>query len=410
MLDGGWQGYALIFAGSAFLSLVLTPLALRLALSLQVLDHPGDRKGHSSPVPYLGGAAIVVSFAAAVALVAVLRPPVSGLGELGVVLGVAVALSLVGLLDDTRGLGPWVRFVVEVAAGAGVWAAGAGVDLFSLEVANAIVTIMWVVGITNAFNLLDNMDGLSAGVAAIGAGWFFIISATNGQFLVASLAAALAGCAVGFLRHNFHPARIYMGDAGSLFLGFLLAYLGLKLRFDAPEDVTSLVPILVLGIAILDTSLVSVARLANGQSPFQGGLDHMSHRLVFMGIPVRAAVILIYGAAISVGLIGLVVSRVDRVSAYLLAGLMAAGGLFVGILLGRVPVYRRHEAWQHVDAERATELAGSVEYEEETGRPPRNRQARLGSLFTSARVPEWSRGQGGAGVAPHGGNPRAEPG
>src|SRR3954447_7758722 len=124
-----------------------------------------------------------------------------------------------------------------------------------------LITIVWVVGVTNAFNLLDNMDGLSAGVAALGALTFFVLAVLNGQYLVAALAVAVAGCAVGFLRHNFHPAKIYMGDAGSLFLGFLLSVIGLRLRLpDAPQLTALFVPVVVLGIALFDTSLVTVAR------------------------------------------------------------------------------------------------------------------------------------------------------
>ncbi len=167
----------------------------------------------------------------------------------------------------------------------------------------------------------------------------------EGQFLVAALAAALAGCALGFLRHNFHPARIYMGDAGSLYLGFVLAYLGLKLRFDAPDDITFLVPVLVLGVPILDTTLVTVARLRHGRSPFQGGRDHISHRLVKLGLPVRAAVGTIYVAAGSLGVVALVVSRVDRTSAYLLAGLVLVLGVLAGLALGQVPVYEDADTW-----------------------------------------------------------------
>ena len=180
------------------------------------------------------------------------------------------------------------------------------------------MTVVWVVGITNAFNLLDNMDGLSSGVAAIAAGSIFVIAASNGQFLVAALSIGLAGCALGFLRHNFHPATIYMGDAGALFLGFLLAYLGLKLRFDTPADVTFLVPIVVMGVPIFDTTLVTVTRLRARRQPVPRGRDHTSHRLVRIGLPVPAAVALIYAVGVCLGLVALVVSRVDRVSAYLL--------------------------------------------------------------------------------------------
>lgn len=375
-----WE-YAAIFCGAAVLSLALTPLALRLALRLAVFDRPAENKGHRSPVPYLGGLAIVTSFALAVVAASVVHPPTSGSRELVVVLTIGLALSVVGLIDDLRGLGPWFRLFFELSAAVALWAAGVSVELFPLEAANLAFTLVWVIGVTNAFNLLDNMDGLSAGVAAIGAFWFFVIGSAHDQFLVAGLSIALVGCALGFLRHNFHPARIYMGDAGSLFLGFMLSYLGLKLRFDGPTSVTFLVPILVLTVAVVDTTLVSMSRIWNGRSPFQGGLDHMSHRLVFVGIPVRGAVIVIYGMAVSTGLIALVISRIDRVSAYLLAGLVLAGAILLGILLSRVPVYRGRDVWAQVDAERAAELVDAIEYEEAAGRPIRNRQARLGSLF-----------------------------
>ncbi len=339
MRGEAWE-YAAVFVGSLLCSLVLTPLVLRLAIRRQILDHPGDHKVHESPVPYLGGLAMVGALSAAVLAASLLSPPESGMTELVTVMGIAIALSVVGLVDDLRNLGPWVRLAAEIGAGFGVWQAGAGVELFGNGAVDCIVTIVWVVGMTNAFNLLDNMDGLSAGIAVIAAGSFFVIAEVNGQFLVAALCAALAGGAVGFLRHNFHPARIYMGDAGSLYLGFVLAYLGLKLRFDAPDDVTFLVPILVLAVPILDTTLVTVCRLLNGRSPFQGGQDHISHRLVRVGLPIRAAVGVLYGAAISLGVVALVVSRGDRTTAYLLAGLALAQGLVVGVLLARVPVYR----------------------------------------------------------------------
>jgi UDP-GlcNAc:undecaprenyl-phosphate/decaprenyl-phosphate GlcNAc-1-phosphate transferase len=379
MSEGGVLYYALVFGGSALLSLVLTPLAVRLATRKQILDRPTATKGHKSPVPYLGGLAIVSAFSVVVAVAASLQPAASVFGQLITILVCAVVLSAVGLGDDLKGLSPFLRLGFEIAGGLAVWQSGVSVEIFSADALNALFTVLWIVGITNAFNLLDNMDGLSAGVAAVGAGWFFIIGAVNGQYFVAALAAALCGCALGFLRHNFHPARIYMGDAGSLFLGFMLAVLGVKLRFDGPTSVTFLVPILVLGIAILDTTLVTVCRLRTGRSPFQGGLDHVSHRLVFIGLPVPVAVTLIYGAAVSLGVIALVVSRVDRISAYLLASLILVGEAFLGFLLARVPVYRGQGAWSQVDLPHY-----------ESGEPPaecRTRQVRVGSLFVGQSKP-----------------------
>ena len=337
---GGWS-YLGIFAVTLALSLGLTPLALRVALRRQVLDRPehGDHKGHESPVPYLGGLAIVGSFAAVILVAALVRPPHSGVRELAILLGTAFVLSVIGLIDDLRNLGPVIRFAAQIGAGFAAWYADVRVDIFSGDALDLAITVLWVVGITNAFNLLDNMDGLSAGVAAIAAGSFFLIAAVNGQFLVAGLSVALAGCALGFLRSNFHPARIYMGDAGALFLGFMLAVLGMKLQFDGPRQVTFFVPILVLGVAIFDTTLVTVTRVLHRRSPLRGGRDHTSHRLVFVGIPVPAAVGLIYAAALSMGWLALITSRVDRGTGFLLVGFVLAIAAFVGTLLGLVPVY-----------------------------------------------------------------------
>lgn len=334
-----WWRYLAAFGGALALSLGLTPVALKLAQRWSVFDQPGDHKGHQTPVPYLGGLAIVVSLSVAVLVVAFAWPPESGLDELTVVLGLAVALGVVGLLDDLRGLSPVVRLTLELGAGIGVWAIGAGVAFAAWEPLNLVITVVWVVGITNAFNLLDNMDGLSAGVAAIAGASFFVIAGGEEQYLVASLAAALSGCALGFLQQNFHPATIYMGDAGSLYLGFVLAYLGLKLRFSASETITLLVPVIALGVPILDTTLVTVARLRHGRSPFLGGRDHVSHRLVRLGLPVRGAVGVIYAAAGSLGVVALVISRIDRTSAYILAGLVAVLGAMAGITLSAIPVY-----------------------------------------------------------------------
>lgn len=332
-------GYATVFVTTLALALVLTPLALRLAVHRRVFDEPNEIKAQATAVPYLGGVAIVVSFALVVMGAALLRRPPSGLGDLGLILGLGVTLAVMGLVDDLRGLSPWLRLALEIGAGVAIWATSNGAHLFTFGPVDLALTVVWVVAVTNAFNLLDNMDGLSAGVATIAAGSFFIIAAINGQFLVATLAIALAGCAAGFLRSNLHPARIYMGDAGSLFLGFLLAVIGLKLRFDGPTQVTFAVPILVLGVALFDTTLVTVNRLIHGRSPMMGGRDHTSHRMVMVGIPVPATVTLIYLGAVSLGWIGIVMSRVDRITALVLMGWVLSVAVFLAILLSRVPVY-----------------------------------------------------------------------
>lgn len=331
--------YAAVFLATLAMSMVLTPLALRLAVRKQVLDAPSELKAQTSPVPYLGGLAIVGAFGIAVMAAALVKRPTSGLDELALILGLGVGLAVMGLVDDLRGLGPWLRLGLEIAAGFAIWATSNGTQFFGVTALDLTLTVIWVVAVTNAFNLLDNMDGLSAGVATVAAGSFFIIAAVNGQFLVATLACALAGCSTGFLRSNFHPARIYMGDAGSLFLGFMLAVIGLKLRFEGPTQVTFTVPVLVLGVALFDTTLVTLNRLLHGRSPLSGGRDHTSHRMVMVGIPVPATVTLLYLGGVSLGWLAVIMSRVDRATAFVLMGWVISVGVVLGVLLSRVPVY-----------------------------------------------------------------------
>jgi UDP-GlcNAc:undecaprenyl-phosphate/decaprenyl-phosphate GlcNAc-1-phosphate transferase len=367
-------GYAGILVASLTLSWVLVPVALRFALRRQVLDHPGGYKTQDAPVPYLGGVAMLVAFAVAVAVAAALRPPVSGFDQLLVILGVAVALGLVGLLDDLRGLGVTIRLVAMVAAGIALWFGGTGVLLFGNPWLDGAITVLWVVGITNAMNLLDNMDGLSAGVAAIAAGTFFAVAALNGQFLVAGLSLALAGCALGFLRHNRYPARIYMGDAGSLFLGVMLAALGIRVRLDAGPPIAVFVPLIVLSVPVFDTALVTVSRVLAGKSPFEGGSDHASHRLVRLGLRVPVAVGLIYGAALASAWLAIAMSRQsDLVAAWLLVTLWLSLAAMASVVLVRATGSRSDASLTLVPASEAGSRPPDVEHSETselTGKQP----------------------------------------
>lgn len=348
-MSGGWWQYLGVFLGSLTLSLVLTPLAIRVALRNRILDQPGQHKSHTSPVPYLGGVAIVVSFALVVIGAAFVDSSTKGTDELVKILAIGLGLAMMGLIDDLRKLPALLRLLVEVGAGWLVFALDLGVSFTGSPVMDAVVTVVWVVGLVNAFNMTDNMDGLSAGLATIAATSLFAVAVANGQFLVAALSAALAGCAIGFLRSNFYPARIYMGDAGAYFLGFMVAYLGLKVQFlSSPSNNTFLVPILIVSVVIFDTTLVVGTRLYHGINPMQGGKDHTSHRLVKVGLPVPVAVGLMYVAAIAVGVIAFVVARIDDTSGWILAVFVGVVMLAFGTLLAMVPVYgtSRHSLYQ----------------------------------------------------------------
>lgn len=332
--------YVAAFVVTLALAWLLTPLMLRLALRFSVMDVPDSRKAQTSPVPYLGGLAIVGSFAVTVLAAGLILQPTSGARDLALLLAAGVCLSLMGLVDDLRGLNPFLRLALEVGAGVIVYLTAPQISLPGPAWLDVVVVVVFVVGITNALNLLDNMDGLSAGTATIAALSFCVIAGTNGQFLVAALSAATAGCAAGFLRHNFHPAKIYMGDAGSLFLGFMLATLAVRLQLqDVPLTIAVFVPVIVLGVALFDTTLVTVNRLRHRRSPLDGGRDHVSHRLVWIGIPVPVAVGMIYGLAASLGFLALLLSRLDTTSGLMLVGFVLIVGAAAFALLSAVPVY-----------------------------------------------------------------------
>jgi len=330
--------YVAAFAVALASTFIATPIAARVANRFGIVDKPETRKIHTTPVPYLGGVAIVVAFSLTVLVGAVARGVGGSYTQMAAILGGGLVLAAMGLWDDLKVVPGWIKVPVEIALGVILFASGSRAQLFDFWPADLILTIGWVIGITNAINYLDNMDGLTSGVVAIASVFFLALAGLSGQFLVAALSAALAGCAVGFLWHNRPPAKIFMGDAGSLFFGFLLAGLGLELRFDNIARVTFFVPIAVLAIPILDALMVSISRVKRGLSPIQPGRDHISHRLASIGLPPTGAVGLIYFAAAAAGWIGVVIAYAEPLTAYMLMGWVVATGAFATYLLLKVPV------------------------------------------------------------------------
>lgn len=317
------EQFLLIFIVALVFSVVGTPLARRLALASGVVDSPNARKVHKEPVPLLGGAAIYLAFVVALLLFGA-RQEIRQL--VGIVVG-ATFISVVGVIDDVRGLRPSLKLLAQIAAACVLPLCGLSVKLFPIEALNILLTIVWTVGVTNALNLLDNMDGLSGGIAAIGAAHFLLLAAINGQFLVGALSAALLGACIGFLRYNFNPASIFMGDTGALFIGFILAALGIKLRFFGNTYVvTWMVPVVVLLLPIFDTSLVFISRLRRGLNPLTTpGKDHVSHRLVALGFTRREAVLICWLVASAVGMLAVFLTQARFVEAYTLGAILIAG-------------------------------------------------------------------------------------
>ena len=334
--------YIATFVAASLLSVAMTPVARRVARSRGILDHPGPLKIHAEAVPYLGGLAIVASFSAAVGLAAVAwHQAQANLGVLAICLGLGSGLSVLGLADDLLNLPKAPKLLVETAAAAAVYWSGTRSGISGAPGwADLLVTMVWIVGITNALNLLDHQDGLSAGVTVLAAVAVACVGLVNGQVFVPILALALAGCALGFLRHNFHPAVIHMGDAGSLFLGFVLAVLTLRLRGHPQHEVSLSVPILLLAVPIFDTSLVVASRLWHRRSPLQGYPDHTTHRLVAMGWPVRRSVMVVYVAATLSGLAAVGLTRAGRITSYGVTGGVLLLALGAALILIRADVYR----------------------------------------------------------------------
>ena len=284
--------YLLIVASALFLAVAVTPLARRIAFRSGMIDQPAARKQHAIPTPLLGGAAIYLAF---VISLFILGDRLYVNQVAGILLG-ATLVSFLGLWDDRHPLRPGVKLAGQVLAALILVVTDVRVNATPWVWLNIVITLVWVVGITNAVNFLDNMDGLSAGIAGIAAGFFLLFAATSKQYLVGVLAAALLGACIGFLFYNFNPARIFMGDTGSLFLGFMLAAVGIKLRFpDNSSFVTWMVPVLVLAVPIFDTTLVTISRLRRGLNPLTTpGKDHISHRLARITGSTREAVLLCY--------------------------------------------------------------------------------------------------------------------
>ncbi len=319
---------AAVAAVSFVISVALVPVARRLARPMGTVDVPRGRRLHREPIPRNGGIAVFASFVTAVLLgsYALRLPPLASLmratfgeallvmqgahsveGQLASVLVGGSIAFLVGLLDDVMGerFPPLAKALGQVLAALVVMGAGIGTTFLPYPWMNGALTLLWIVGITNAFNLIDNMDGLSAGVAFVACTVFLINAWSLGEFFISLILLALLGSLMGFLLFNFHPASIFLGDCGSLFIGFMLASLTLLGRY-VPHASSSvfpvLMPVLVLAVPLVDTGTVIVIRLREGRPIYVGDRCHLSHRLLALGFSERSGAIFLYLATYCIGL------------------------------------------------------------------------------------------------------------
>ncbi len=336
---------AFLIASTASLLLVVPVRAL--AIRVGMVDLPGPRKVHLKPVPLLGGLAMYAGVMLAIlfAFDGTARAQV-----LGIVTG-ATLVAAVGFLDDRGLLHHQLKLFVGMPLAAIILlASGIHTQIFSSIVGgrsgywlDAAFTLLWVVGITASFSILDHMDGLCAGVAAMASVFFALLAYLSGQTLVTTLAAAVLGAAAGFLRWNFKPAKIFMGDGGAMFLGFLMATLALKLRVEYATPLANvLAPLLILSATIFDTTLVTISRSRRGLLPFATpGKDHSAHRLANLGFGQRGAVLTMYLVGAACGGAAVLVTYLSAVNAAIVAGSILICMLVAVVLLEKAPYERQ---------------------------------------------------------------------
>src|SRR5499425_1357166 len=335
---------AFLIAASA--SLLLTFPVRALALRVGMVDLPGPRKVHLKPIPLLGGLAM---YGGVMMSILIVFDGAARAQVLGIVTG-ATLVAVVGFLDDRGLLHHQIKLFAGMPLAAVILlASGIHAQVFGGLISGNVgrwmdfaLTVIWVVGITASFSILDHMDGLCAGVAAMASVFFAMLAYLNGQTLVTVLAAAVLGAAAGFLRWNFKPAKIFMGDGGAMFLGFLMATLGLKLRIENATHLSSwLAPVLILGTAIFDTTLVTISRARRGLLPFAApGKDHSAHRLANLGFGERGAVVAMYlGGAIG-GSAAVVTAYASSLGAAMVALLAVTAMALAVVWLEQAPYER----------------------------------------------------------------------
>jgi UDP-GlcNAc:undecaprenyl-phosphate GlcNAc-1-phosphate transferase len=322
--------YFLLFVMAYLLVGALTPLMRKIAIATDVIDRPNSsHKSHKKPVPYLGGVAIIIGvITVSYATSLVSNFTINTFWLATSVLAPALLLGLIGLWDDLRNLPPLPRFIAQSIAGvftAGILIATDNVgNPTGSVIFDSIITIIWVVGICNSINFFDNLDGGAAGTVAISSIALAFLALNGDQYLIAALSTVTAGATLGFLVWNKNPAKIYMGDAGALFLGVLLATLTIRLHPNTDSQIGSyFTPIFLLAIPILDTTVAVLSRLRRHLSPFQGGQDHLSHRLVRTGFSRRQAAITLWGLSGLFAAAAILVSRPNAVTEdYLVGGVL----------------------------------------------------------------------------------------
>lgn len=314
---------ALTFAAALVVGLVVTPIVREFAHRRQLLDQPGGRKVHQVPIPRLGGVAMAIAFGFAIAGATLADPDLGSTLGLrpnrapAILVGVGLLL-LVGIVDDTRGMKAMVKLTFQVAIAGLAWWAGLSIDqlhfpwgIVELGPLSLPVTVAWIVGVINAVNLIDGLDGLAAGVVLTVLGGFGLLAAADGVDPTLYLIAATMGAAVGFLAYNLHPATIIMGDTGSMVLGFVVAAVAISLTQDGVFPHAPWVPIVALGVPLLDTAWAVVRRTARGEAFFVADRGHIHHQLLRLGFSQRDAMLSLTAVSAGLAVVAVLLGRLD---------------------------------------------------------------------------------------------------
>jgi UDP-GlcNAc:undecaprenyl-phosphate/decaprenyl-phosphate GlcNAc-1-phosphate transferase len=346
----------LLFLASLLLSLLLTPLVRALARRIGAFDQPGPRRIHDQPVPTLGGLAIAASVLGVAWASFLLPGPV---GRLGIqpLLGFTVAsipILAMGVVDDLRGVRPLAKLGVQVVSGLILVLFGYGVPVLSTPMGGAIdlgplgapLTIVWVLLITNAINLIDGLDGLAAGAVFIASMSLWWVGRSHMDLYVMFLTAVMAGATLGFLRSNFPPARIFMGDTGSQFLGLALAAMSLIENRKGTVTLTLLFPLVTLGLPVFDSALAFVRRWTSGRPVFRADSEHVHHRLLRLGLQPRQAVLVLWYLCFFLGVMAVVVEALPHTHIWFVLALLAMG-IFMAFQVLEFVDHRMAEREEH---------------------------------------------------------------
>jgi UDP-GlcNAc:undecaprenyl-phosphate GlcNAc-1-phosphate transferase len=339
----------LVFGIALCISYLLTPLMRRIALKNGILSRPGKRMVHSRSVPYLGGVAIYLAFMVSVLLI-FLSNPQFGTGFSRSLKGLFIGSALIvilGLWDDIKGLRPASKLSLQIIIALVLFVYGFRIKLLTNPFASGeiyiplplsvLITVAWVVGLVNALNLIDGLDGLSAGITVIVSGSLLFIALFLGNYITVFLFAALAGSALGFLRFNFSPAKIFMGDAGSMFIGLVLASVTLmQSQYKSATAAALLVPITVLAIPIYDTLMAFFRRLLNRRSIFKADKRHLHHRLLSTGLKQKQIVLFMYLVTLYLGIFAFLFVLISEKYALILLALLALGLFMASRVIGFV--------------------------------------------------------------------------